>query len=1353
MSDSMNLSTIPQLDGENYNFWCIKMKTILKSHGLWEAVDPGVTGTDSESVKKDSRAMCIIQQGVSDVVFPKIAGAQNAKEAWTNLSTSYEGNTRVKTMKLQGLRRDFETLLMKPEESVQLFLTRVQNIVNQIKVLGGTITDEAVVSKILRSLKPDFDHVVAAIEESKDLTTYTLAELSGSLQTHETRLRRREEVVGEQAFYVRGNGMRGRGRRGRGMSSRGGRGKADSSSQGGKTTDSSDQDSSEDYKKTVKCYNCNKLGHYQYECKEASKKVVRCYHCNKLGHTQSQCYTRKREEEQVSYAQEGEGEQEEEEDVLFMAHTSHEIDPTTIWFLDSGCSNHMTGYKDQFITLDNSFKSSVKLGDSKTIQVEGRGTVSVMTAGGVRYLQNVYFIPRLSQNLLSIGQLTSNGYEVNFNGKVCTIKDESSDQLIASVEMAENKLFPLEMTTVKDQVFIAKEVKVTDLWHQRFGHLNGASLKLLKDKELVHGMPEMNEIGLCEGCIYGKQTRKAFPKHQGRRSEEILELIHSDLVGPMRTTSLGGSKYFLLFTDDFSRRSWVYFLENKSDTFNRFKKFKALMETQTGKKIKVLRSDNGGEYVSKEFNDFCDKEGVHHELTVPYTPQQNGVAERKNRTVLEMSRSLLKHAKLPNNFWAEAVGTAVYLLNRAPTKSLDGETPMSIWAGKRPDVSHFKVFGCVAYGFVHEQKRDKLGDKATKEIFIGYSERTKGYRLYNPVTKKVTVNRCVVFDENCFWNWQANEGIQTETEQRTALNCDDVIGDWESNDDSEEQEVTETPLRTYVRRNSAARDAARGRDVRETNRKVRRLSDLYEATTAMLVADPTCFEEATGKEVWSRAMSEEIAAIERNKTWNLVKLPEGKNAIGVKWLYKTKVGSDGEIVKHKARLVVRGFTQEKGVDYDETFAPVARFETIRTLIALAAKLNLIVYQFDVKSAFLNGELREDVYIEQPRGFEVKGKEEMVYKLDKALYGLKQAPRAWYSKIDAYFREHKFERSSSEPNLYVKKSENSEFLIVCLYVDDMIYMGSNQELVEKFKESMKRRFEMTDLGELKYFLGLEVIQGDEGIFVSQRKYAMDLVNRFNLKGCNGVNTPMNAKEKLVKKDGSPLADGVVYRSLVGGLIYLTHTRPDISFSVGVVSRFMHDPSKHHLGAAKRILKYIAGTAEYGLWYAKENGDELVGYSDSDWAGCYEDMKSTSGYIFFLGSSPISWRSKKQPTVALSSSEAEYVAMCSAACQAVWLRRVLEDVGNMQEGAVVLKCDNKSTIAMCKNPVLHGRSKHIDIKLHFIRELVASRSIEVDYVPTADQKADILTKALQATEFLMMRRKLGVIKYESRGGVDK
>ncbi|GJR77080.1 retrovirus-related pol polyprotein from transposon TNT 1-94 [Tanacetum coccineum] len=382
--------------------------------------------------------------------------------------------------------------------------------------------------------------------------------------------------------------------------------------------------------------------------------------------------------------------------------------------------------------------------------------------------------------------------------------------------------------------------------------------------------------------------------------------------------------------------------------------------------------------------------------------------------------------------------------------------------------------------------------------------------------------------------------------------------------------------------------------------------------------------------------------------------------------------TDGSVQKHKARLVAKGYAQQQGVDFDETFSPVARFETVRILLSLAAHLNWPVYQFDVKSAFLNGELEEEVYVCQPEGFVVRN-----------------------NKI----------KSENEPTLYVKKSDNGDFLVVCIYVDDMIYMGSSQKLVSEFKSCMMSEFEMSDLGNLKYFLGLEVKQADDGIFVSQRKYAKDLLSKFGMQNCNGEATPMNPGEKLQQDDGTEFADPSYYRSLVGGLNYLTNTRPDIMFSVSVLSRYLHMPTMHHLGAATRVLRYVAETYDFGIWYSRAADFNLFGYSDSDWGGCKDDGKSTSGHMFSLGSGAISWSSKKQEVVALSSGEAEYIAVTSAACQAVWLRRLLNDLHKEQQGSTIILCDNKATIAMTKNPAFHNRTKHIDIRYHFIRTLAA------------------------------------------------
>ena len=1210
------------------------------------------------------------------------------------------------------------------ESQCKIFLSRVAAIVNQMRSYGEDILDQTVVAKVLRSLTPKFDHVVAAIEESKDLSTYSFDELMGSLQSHEVRLSRTEEKNEEKAFYTKGetsdqkNGGReatGRGRGRGGAHGRGGRGRGRGDAQG-----------------------------YQRQSteKNRNKSNIQCYYCKRFGHVQAECWKKERQEKQANYV-----EQEEDQVKLFMAYNEEVVSSNNIWFLDSGCSNHMTGIKSLFKELDESHKLKVKLGDDKQVQVEGKGTVAVNNGhGNVKLLYNVYFIPSLTQNLLSVGQLMVSGYSILFDGATCVIKDKKSDQIIVDVRMAANKLFPLEVSSIEKHALVVKETSESNLWHLRYGHLNVKGLKLLSKKEMVFGLPKIDSVNVCEGCIYGKQSKKPFPKGRSRRASSCLEIIHADLCGPMQTTSFGGSRYFLLFTDDHSRMSWVYFLQSKAETFETFKKFKAFVEKQSGKCIKVLRTDRGGEFLSNDFKVFCEEEGLHRELTTPYSPEQNGVAERKNRTVVEMARSMMKAKNLSNHFWAEGVATAVYLLNISPTKAVLNRTPYEAWYGRKPWVSHLKVFGSVAYTLIDSHNHSKLDEKSVKCIFVGYCSQSKGYKLYNPVSGKIIVSRNVVFDEKASWTWRVSEDgalVEISSESEVA----------QSEDQQPSVQIPASPTPSHSPSSPNLSSSSSSQSSEETPpRKFRSLRDIYETTQVLFVADPTTFEEAVEKEEWCSAMKEEIAAIEKNETWELVELPEDKNVIGVKWVFRTKYLADGSIQKHKARLVAKGYAQQHGVDYDDTFSPVARFETVRTLLALAAHMHWCVYQFDVKSAFLNGELVEEVYVSQPEGFIVPGKEEHVYRLKKALYGLKQAPRAWYSKIDSYFVENGFERSKSEPNLYLKRQGKNDLLIICLYVDDMIYMGSSSFLINEFKACMKKKFEMSDLGLLHFFLGLEVKQVEDGVFVSQRKYAVDLLKKFNMLNCKVVATPMNSNEKLQAEDGTERADARRFKSLVGGLIYLTHTRPDIAFAVGVISRFMHCPSKQHLGAAKRLLRYIARTYDFGIWYGHVQEFKLVGYTDSDWAGCLEDRKSTSGYMFSLGSGAVCWSSKKQAVTALSSSEAEYTAATSSACQAVWLRRILADINQEHEEPTVIYCDNKAAIAMTKNPAYHGRTKHVDIRVHFIRDLVVEGKVVLQYCNTNEQVADVLTKALSRDKHVYFKSKLGVCNFESRGSVE-
>ncbi|RVX01687.1 Retrovirus-related Pol polyprotein from transposon RE1 [Vitis vinifera] len=718
-----------------------------------------------------------------------------------------------------------------------------------------------------------------------------------------------------------------------------------------------------------------------------------------------------------------------------------------------------------------------------------------------------------------------------------------------------------------------------------------------------------------------------------------------------------------------------------------------MVENQSEYRIKVIRSDNGTEYTSEKFNKFCEDAGIDHQLTAPYTPQQNGVVERKNRTIMEMTRCLLHEKELPKSFWAEAANTAVFLLNRLPTKALQKQTPFEAWFGYKPMLMNLKTFGCLCFSYVPQVKRDKLDKKSEPGIFIGYSSTSKAYRIYLPQNNKIVVSRDVKFLETEKWSWD------------------------EQNQQYVDEDVDELPVRGF-----------------------RTLFDIYQRCN-IAVLEPAGFVEAAENKRWRVAMQEELNMIDKNNTWELVDRPSHKKPIGVKWVYRTKLNSDGSINKHKARLVVKGYAQMFGVDFSETFAPVARLDTIRMLLALAAQRKWKIYQLDVKSAFLNGYLEEEIFVEQPEGFAIKGKEEKVYLLKKALYGLRQAPRAWYSRIDTHLLTLGFHKSLSEFTLYIKKIEE-DILIVSLYVDDLLVTGSNAGFVNKFKAEMEQVFEMTDLGEMSYFLGMEVHQKQNEIFICQQKYAKEILKKFKMEECKSTSTPMNQKEKFCKEDGAEKVDEGLYRSMIGCLMYLTATRPDIMHAVSLLSRYMHCASEIHFQAAKRVIRYVKGTVDYGIKFSQVQSFNFHGFSDSDWAGCVDDMRSTSGYCFSFGSGVSSWSSRKQEVVAQSTAEAEYIAAVAAVNQALWLRKLLTDLDMKQEVSTKVFVDNQATISIANDPVFHGKTKHFKIKLYFLREVQKEGDIQLVYCNTESQNADILTKALPKIRFEFLRERLGV-----------
>ena len=504
--------------------------------------------------------------------------------------------------------------------------------------------------------------------------------------------------------------------------------------------------------------------------------------------------------------------------------------------------------------------------------------------------------------------------------------------------------------------------------------------------------------------------------------------------------------------------------------------------------------------------------------------------------------------------------------------------------------------------------------------------------------------------------------------------------------------------------------------------------------------EPQSYREANTNPHWQQAMNEELQALQKTYTWDLVDLPPGKTPIGCKWVYKIKTHSDGSVERYKARLVAKGYNQEYGIDYEETFAPVARITSVRSLLAIAAVKKWKMFQMDVKNAFLNGDLHEEVYMQPPPGY--SHPPHKVCKLQRALYGLKQAPHAWFAKFSSAMSRFGFTSSPHDSALFLHRTDQGIVLLL-LYVDDMIITGDDSAGIQELQKFLNLQFDMKDLGTLSYFLGLEVTSDADGYYLSQAKYASDLLSRSNLTDSKVVSTPLEPNVKLLPSDGTPLSNPTLYRQLVGSLVYLTVTRPDIAYAVHIVSQFLAAPRSTHFSAVLRILRYVKGTLFHGLHFSSHSSLTLTGYSDADWAGDPTDRRSTTGYCFFLGDSPISWRSKKQTVVARSSTESEYRALADATSELVWLRRLLTDMGLDVSSTTSLHCDNCSAIQIAYNDVFHERTKHIEIDCHLVRHHVNQGTLHLVSVPSSHQTADIFTKTHLPSRFQELVSKLKLV----------
>ncbi|GLT62116.1 hypothetical protein SLA2020_347760 [Shorea laevis] len=1506
------------LTHENYAIWKELMIPVFKSKGVYGHIDgtdpcPPSTSPNFEAwMQIDFQILSWIHATISTEVLQMIiqpGKTLSAKEAWDAIQISYQNQLAARKM---YVKQEFISLHKQPGQSMISYLQYVKKVADNMHGVGESLTDRDIVMQAIGGLDAEYNISKRTIPQRLPFPSFL--ELQSLLLTEEATLQREKSFnnlafvnpSSPQALQVSatspnvgsspaeiyysgaasrsdfsgfgrgfhrgptrgGRGFRRGGRNGRGFFGSGGRGSFGSGGRGSYSPRSSSPNfgTSSDLLGThgrgsflsgghslANASNGQHSFHWQHSGHGNSlppllptpnmPQNLICQLCGQATHSARECRllngTHLASISQNSPA-------------AYTA-TAFPTNPDSTWHFDSGANTHVSSTPGTLLTLSPYSGSDViQVGNGNLLPVTHVGHSFFSKSGRSFTLNNVLVSPSLRKNLISVRQFTKdNNCSIEFDSSGFSIKDIKTKTVLLRCNSS-GGLYPLSSVSSNSPTVLSAALVSPDIWHLCLGHPGFDSVYRLAQRGSISSSTRVSSSTFCHTCQLGKHTRLPFNDSCSVTSAPF-DLVHSD-VWTSPVESFTGIRYYLLFLDDYSHYLWVYPLHSKSQVFQSFLKFSTYVSTQFGARIKAFQCDNGREFDNLNFATYFQTHGIHLRSSCPSTPQQNGKAERMNRTILNMIRSLLFQANLPSTFWVEALYVVAHLINILPCSRLHFSTPHETLFGTVPTYDHLRVFGCACYPNLSSTAAHKLAPRSSLCIFLGYPSHHKGYRCLDLKTNKIILSRHVTFDESTFpysnsiptiphcaprnqfrtpfhlmalplSQPQSNSTVQPTQlpspshlmaqPPTTPLSCSSQphqlhfpahgptspttlsspptmnhlsqhsppSSSCPSHTSSNSPNSSSTPtaslrpelVSTEIAISSSAKsghaaaefgpaatesshaaaassshaDAGAHPSLRTHSmvtrsqvgiRKPRILPSMVH--TSMSLQEPKTFKQAQHQPEWQQAMCDEYLALLRNNTWILVPPPSSANIVGSKWVYRIKQRADGTIERYKARLVAQGYTQQPGVDYDETFSPVVKPVTIRTVLALAISKSWPIHQLDVKNAFLNGYLSTPVFMSQPPGFVDPTRPNYVCLLQRALYGLKQAPRAWFQRFAAFLFSCGFTQAYSDTSMFMYRS-NGLLAILLLYVDDIILTASTQHFLDQIISLLKAEFLMTDLGTLNYFLGITAQFNSDGLFLSQTKYLTDLLVRTGMAECNAVSTPLTPKQRLATNDSPPFSDSAYYRSIVGALQYLTFTRPDIAFAVNQVCQYMHNPTENHFQAVKRILRYLKGTLQYGLQLFKDFSLSLHLYSDADWAGCFDSRRSTSGYCLFFGRSLISWSSKKQHTVARSSAEAEYRAMANAVAEVIWVKQLLAELHFLLSSPPVLYCDNLSAIYLSLNPVQHQRTKHIEIDIHFVRERVASRFILLQHVPSAFQRADILTKALSTTAFCSQRSNLCVL----------
>lgn len=1048
--------------------------------------------------------------------------------------------------------------------------------------------------------------------------------------------------------------------------------------------------------------------------------------------------------------------------------------------VDSGATDHFICQKELFQSFETTPDKAVGVANGKRIYATGKGTarLKVRHEGQDLFftLEDALFVPAMVKSLLSVGKL-SDDFTIMFKKRVCYLSEPGKSPLPIPISVTSN-LFEVTVEPVPCQALAASPVDI-NIAHKRLGHINLDYVRKVASENVGLTLLPSSKPTLCDGCMIGKSTKLPVPAESFTRAPAPGLLLHADVCGDFNTISIARSSYYLIIVDDYSRSIFLFPLVAKSDTAGHIINTINFIKTSLGTSVKVLRTDRGGEFSSKELASFLSSRGIVHQQPPAESSSQNGVSERSIRTVSGLTRSMIYSSGLPAYLWSEFALTAAFVLNRSPLRAIGGRFPLELWSGMKPDISKLRAIGCIAFAHLTDRERNKVGAQAVECYLVGYEPNTKdGYRLWCPSKRSIIVSRDVRFFESIMYrdrNKVDHETLLQLAWPQPAAADKSVKSDIRDAKPMSEPahgadlplaSVPADPAKQLARNDLLSTRPQRTRKftvphwhmaqtaqamlVEFTSDREPDVSVFLAAQSATIHITPRSFKEAMSlpnHAEWKAAFDAEYNAIQKAGTWELVPLPPGRKALGTTWVCKVKTHADGTVDKLKSRLVAQGYSQVLGIDFIATFAPVAKLSTIRLIFALAAALDMVIHHVDVDSAFLNGELEEEVYVKQPEGYVVPGKEHLVCRLRKSLYGLKQAGKVWYEHLRNALVTSGFQACVSDPCLFIKNTDSFSVWVV-VYVDDLAIVSSDLDQVSAVKRTLASHFSIKDLGEISSFLGIQVRRDTKSrsLVLSQRAYVESVAVQFECEAPKHVSTPLPTGINLTNEEhlSSEPADRAVFQSLLGSLMYLMlATRPDISFAVTFLSQFSSSPTATHMRALRHLLRYTVSTADFSLVYTAGSPAVVVGMTDADFAANAIDRKSINGFVFLLSGAAVTWNAKKQSLIALSTTEAEYVALVHAGREGIWIRSLLSEIGLVPKEATDLYCDNLGAVALTANPGFHARTKHFDIKLHWIRDRIASRELSVRFVPTEHNLADLFTKPLPASRHLALTQAIGLI----------